>query len=151
STSQASVEIRTPCRIWVEALIWHLGSTDPITNCQGINKLPSGAKHKRLTELLKDLSPEAVGALRHVFDMAERNDWVHGVVLNPRGDFSVLTRFRVHRSPFSVENIPIDFTASPFQEFYEAYRRFEKTVDSVLGIDTKAMCNEYLRAVQQHS
>ncbi|MDE0234480.1 MAG: hypothetical protein OXM62_05695 [bacterium] len=24
--------------LMIEALIWHLGSTDPITNCQGINK-----------------------------------------------------------------------------------------------------------------
>ena len=136
--------------LMMEALIWRLRSTDPITNCREINPLPNGVKRQRLTRLLKDVSPEAVSTLRHVFDVAERNDWIHGVVLNPRGDLSVLTRFRVYRNPFRVENTPIDFTASPFHEFYEAYRQFEKTVDSALGIDTKAMCNEYLIAVQQH-
>ncbi len=135
--------------LMLEALIWHLRNTDPSTNCRETNKLTSGAKRERLIELLQDESPEAVVALHHVFSVAERNDWVHGVVLNPRGDFSVLTRFRVHKNPFKVENIPIDFNG-PFQEFYEAYGQFEQAVDCALGIDSQAMCNEYLRAVQQH-
>ncbi len=136
--------------LMMEALIWHLRSTDPITNCREINNLSSGPKHQRLTQLLMDVSPEAVVALDRVLDVARRNDWVHGVVLNPRGDFSLLTRFRVHKNPFRVENAPIDFDASPFQEFYEAYGQFEQAVASALGIDTMAVCNEYIRAVQRH-
>lgn len=135
--------------LMMEALIWHLSSTDPITNCQRINKLPSGAKHQRLTQLLMVVSPEAATALDRVFDVAKRNDWVHGVVLNPGRDFSVLTRFRVHRNPFKVENTPIDFNGS-FHEFYEAYGQFEQSADRALGIDTIAVCDEYIRAVQQH-
>ncbi len=131
----------------MEAIIWNLRGTDPITDCREINKLASGRKRQRLTPLLMDESPEAVTALNRVFDVAERNDWVHGVVLNPRGDFSVLRRFRVHRDPLKVENTPIDFDR-PFEKFYEAYEQFGQAVDCALGIDTRAMCNEYLRAVQ---
>jgi len=134
--------------LMMEALVWHLRNTDPITNCREINTLTSGAKHERLTELLKDVSPEAMLALHRVFSVAERNDWIHGVVLNPRGDFSVLTRFRVRKSPLKVENTPIDF-GGPFQEFYEAYGLFTEAVDRLLGIDARAVCDEYLGAVQR--
>ena len=135
--------------LMMEALIGHLRNTDAVTNCREINKLTSGRKHKRLIQLLKDVAPEAVTALERVFEVAERNDWVHGVVLNPCGDFSLLTRFRVHSNPFTVENTPIDFNSSPFQEFYEAYQRFERALDCALGVKTIVLCNEYLRAVQQ--
>ena len=135
--------------LMMEALIWHLRNTvDPVTNCQEINRHSSGVKHERLIGLLKDVAPEAETALHRVFDIAERNDWVHGVVLNPRGDFTVLTRFRVYKNPFKVENTPIHFSSSPFQEFYEAYQEFEKAADYSLGVSTKALSDEYLRAVQ---
>ena len=45
--------------LMMEALIWHLHSTGPITNCREIHKLTSGAKHQRLTQLLKLVSQEA--------------------------------------------------------------------------------------------
>ena len=132
----------------MEGLIWHLRCTSPITNCREINGLPTAVKRQKLTTLLKNRSPEAVTALDRVFDVAERNDWIHGVVLNPRGDFAVLTRFRVHRSPFKVSNTRIDMNES-FDEFHDAYRVFHQSVDSALGIDTVAICDAYLQAVQQ--
>ena len=137
--------------LMMEALIWHLSKAcSPSSNCRAINKLASGAKRGRLTPLLKSESPEAVAALDHLFSVAERNDWVHGVVLNPNGDFSVLTRFRAYSNhePFRVENVRIDFDSSPFQDFYEAYQRFEREVDRSLGLNTVGMCNQYIRAVQ---
>ena len=79
-----------------EALIWHLESADDATtSCQNVNRLTSGEKRHRLTPLLERVSPDAVSALDHLFDVAGRNDWIHGVVLNPHGDHSRLTRFRV--------------------------------------------------------
>ncbi len=135
--------------LMMETLIWHLSGTDPIKSCREINRLTSGVKHQRLTQLLMDVSPEAATALDRVFDVAKRNDWVHGVVLNPRGDFSLLTRFRVQKNPFKVENTPIGFNWS-FHEFYEAYGQFEQSVERALGIDMRVMCDDYLRAVQRH-
>ena len=91
-----------------------------------------------------------MAALERVFEVAERNDWVHGVVLNPREDFSVLTRFRVPREgSFRVENTPIDFDSSPFQEFYDACGQFERAVASALKIDLRALSDNYVTAVQQ--
>ena len=134
----------------IEALICHFNKTKPVTNCREVNKLPTGKKHNRLKKILRCKSPAAVTALNRVVDVAERNDWVHGVVLNPRGDFSKLTRFRAHHkeSPFRVDNTPIDLSDSPFKEFYEAYEQFEQTLNSALGRDIKAMVDEYLIAVQ---
>ena len=136
--------------LMMEALIWHLeNKANPVTNCREVNKLTSGAKCKRLSPLLENVSPASVSALDRLFDVAERNDWVHGVVLNPCKDFSVLTRFRVYNEPFRVENRHIDLNSSPFQEFYEAYQRFGREVDCALNLDTGALCNDYIRAVQQ--
>lgn len=136
--------------LMMEALIWHLERPDnPIASCRSVNRLSSGNKRARLNSLLLEReAPKAVRALDKLFDVAERNDWVHSVVLKPNGDFSVLTRFRVH-TPFRVENKPIDLESSPFEEFYEAYGRFESEVDNALGLSALALGNEYLREVQQ--
>ena len=50
--------------------------------------------------------------------------------------------------PFRVENIPIDFSVNPFEEFYRAYGKFEQTLVHTLGLDMRALCNNYLTAVQ---
>ena len=132
----------------MEALICHLSEDDAVTNCQRINKFPSGKKHKRLARLLEGLAPHTKVALDRVFAVARRNDWVHGVVLNPHGDFSVLTLFRATNQPFSVTKFPIDTRSSPFDEFYEKCEQFVNGVDGALRINTMDIANKYLRELQ---
>ena len=133
--------------LMMEATICYLNQADPLENCKTINKLPSGEKRKRLTSLLKPISLNAILALDDVFDIAERNDWVHGVVLNPMADFSVLTRFRVHNDPFSVKNVPIDLSSNPFAQFYDAYIHFEDVLEHKLDTHIINMCNDYVSAI----
>ena len=132
----------------MEALICRFEAANPIANCQEVNQLTSGRKRDRLHPLLNKNIPEAALALGRVFDVAERNDWVHGVVLNPCGDFSTLTRFRVKKKPFKVENTPIDLGSSQFAEFYDAALAFERVVERFLHVSATDLGNAYLTAVQ---
>ena len=133
--------------LMMETAICHLAQSDPIENCKSINRLTSGEKRRRLTPLLTVVSPDAVQVLDQVFDIAERNDWIHGVVLNPRKDFSTLTRFRVHSNPFSVENVPIDLSSNPFAQFYDAYEHFEEALERTFKVNIIDMCNSYVSAI----
>ena len=132
----------------MEALIGYLCGKDATTNCSKINRRSSGRKREQLARMLKARAPQAREARNLVFDLARRNDWVHGVVLNPYGDFSKLTLFRAKQEPFSVTNSPIDFSSSPFESFYEAYKLFVEAVDGSLAINTIDLVNRYLRQVQ---
>lgn len=136
--------------LMMETLIWHLGNiSDPVANCKKINGLTSGRKRQCLTPLLeRHASPEAVAALDHVFNVAERNDWIHGVVLNPGWDYTMMTRFRVYSQPFRVENKPITIKENMFEDFYDAFERFEHEADRALGVSTVGLCNNYINSLQ---
>ena len=137
--------------MYMEVVIWHLTNDDPIENCHKINKKTAGIKRKVLCRLLhKAGEQDVIDALDQVFDVAERNDWIHGTILNPDGDFSRLTRFRVYhdKDPILVENSILDLGISRFDEFYPAYAKFENVIKSTLGVSV-SVCDDYIKKLQE--
>ena len=131
----------------MEVVIWKLSGTNPIENCRCVNKLTASQKRDRLAKLFaQHQQPRLLEFLNRIFDVAERNDWIHGHILNPVGDFSRLTRFRVRKGD-QVTNDPIQFHANLFEEFYTARREFEDAVVDRLGI-TVETANCYLTELQ---
>lgn len=132
--------------LMMEVGVWlHSGKT-PKENCRLVNLKTAGKKKDILMQLLlnKGLT-DALNALENVFVVADRNGWIHGHLLNPNGDFSRLARLRVelNGNDIKVENITIDFSISPFKDFYEAFGEFE----AKSGI-SKEKCNEYITLLQ---
>ena len=137
--------------MYMEVVIWHLTNDDPLENCHKINKKTAGIKRKVLCRLLhKDGEQDVIDALDQVFDVAERNDWIHGTILNPDGDFSRLTRFRVYhdKDPILVENSILDLDISRFDEFYPAYDKFKNVIESTFGVSV-SVCNDYIKKLQE--
>jgi hypothetical protein len=119
----------------------------PKQNAHALARKMAGEKKGLLLELLeKEKNAEGISALNEVFDIAERNFWVHGTVLNPKGDFSVLTLLRVEKKEktLHVSNTPIELLNPPFKRFYKAFERFEVAVGQ-----SEATCNAYIIALQQ--
>ena len=136
--------------MYMEVVIWCLSNDDPIENCHKINKKTAGTKRKVLCRLLhKGGKQDVIDALDQVFDVAERNDWIHGTILNPDGNFSRLTRFRVYhdKDPILVENSILDLGIS-FCEFYQAYAKFENVIESTFGVSV-SVCNDYIKKLQE--
>ena len=136
--------------LFMEAIIWCLGNDSPIDNCLRINKMTAGKKRDELRSLLESQGhTDIIAALDRVFCVAERNDWIHGHILNPNGDFSLLTRLRVRHNKgcIIVSNEQITPSETPFDEFYAAYGAFEHIVSNTLDVDVN-VGNEYIRRLQ---
>lgn len=133
----------------MEVCIWKLKGGKPIDNCCRINPMSAGEKRDELLPLPKAKGhTESAHALDKVFDDAGRNDWIHGCVLNPRGDFSKLTKFRVRKrgnADIHVTNEPTDLVSDPFKAFHMAWEAFETAALKELGVDVET-CNAYLVA-----
>ena len=132
--------------ILLEVAIWDLSGNDAKLNCRGINPKTAGPKKQILEKLLIEKGMvDAQSALTEVFNVAERNDWLHGHIFNPKGDFSVLTRLRVSivNKELSVSNTQINFEISPFQAFYTAFSRLQESLKL-----SEARCNEYINLIQ---
>ena len=130
----------------MEVAIHKYLENDPKENCRRINKLTAGIKKNRLKEILDGKSEiEKLEALNNVFEVAERNDWIHGHILNPNGDFSTFTRLRVKftSAEIQVTNNKINFVDSPFDEFYTAYENFMQKIEL-----TKEQCDVYITDIQ---
>ena len=137
--------------MWRKGLTFTIQLRKSYENCRKINKKTAGGKRKALCRLLQNAGEQdVIDTLEQVFDVAERNDWIHGVILNPNGDFSRLTRFRVHhdKDPMLVENTRLDLGISQFDEFYQAYAEFENIVDSTFGVNV-SVCDDYIRKLQE--
>ena len=136
--------------MYMEVVIWHLTNDDPIENCRKINPMTAEPKRKALCRLLREKDrQDVIDALDKVFDVAERNNWIHGVILNPAGDFSLLIRFRVPRDKTRSPIVTIlDLDISPFDEFYQAYHEFEKIVGRSFSIDV-SVCDDYIKKLQE--
>lgn len=126
--------------ILLDVAICKFSGQDPKTYCLS-RSLTSGQKKVELEKYIAD--PIILGKLQVVFDTAERNDWMHGHILNPNGDFSKLTRLRINTKSGAVTNETINFSVSPFEGFYKAFEEFR----SVIGI-TVAECNDYIEKIQ---
>lgn len=122
-------------------------------NCHNINGKTAGVKK---AELLKRICKSQLDyrvlqeALENVFQVAERNDWIHCTILNPLGDFSVLTRLRVTPDPFHVEikEIVSESAITNFEWFYPAYAEFGDAILSTFGRDLKEVGSYYIGKLQ---
>jgi hypothetical protein len=132
--------------IMMEVAIWKLSGKSPKENCSEINTKMAGKKKSEL-ELLLSASgnQKAIDALNEVFNVADRNGWIHGHILNPKGDFSVLTRLRVEKNSngLAVSNLPINMSISPFESFYSKYQEFQNEINL-----TVEECDDYIRQIQ---
>lgn len=132
--------------LMMEVAICDLTGRSAKENCLEINTKTAGQKKKILQDLLQSIGQhEECDALEAVFDVADRNGWLHGHILNPNGDFSVLTRLRIERNgnSFTITNTPISFDTSPFEAFYLVYGQFELKLKL-----TKDRCDQYIRDLQ---
>lgn len=131
----------------MEVAISDLLNRDAKTNCRVVNPRTAGWKMRELVRLLSDKGrTDVIERLGTVFDIADRNSWIHGHILNPAGDFSRLTRLRIEvegDDPLHVTNNAIAFDVSPFQEFYAAYAEFQQCT----GISVER-CDQYIRDLQ---
>lgn len=115
-------------------------------NCKLINRLTAGQKKNKLTEILSSNGDnEKLEALNEVFDVADRNGWVHGLILNPYGNFTKLTRLRTRivDGELEVTNNRIDFNDDPFSEFYPKWEIFMQ----VMGISIEEG-DDYINKIQ---
>ena len=116
----------------MEVAIWHLGSRSPKENCATVNPKTSGKKRLMLEALLQEAGrAETLSLLKDVFEIAERNSWIHGHIQNPAKDFSKLTLLRIEKvgGDIKVSNRVISFDISPFEGFYDACDRFAVSLD----------------------
>lgn len=130
----------------MEVAICDLSERDAADNCRLVNTKTAGQKKQILQNLLIAAGRKDAGdSLQAVFDVADRNGWLHGHILNPNGDFSVLTRLRVEKrgKDLIVSNDRISFDTSPFKAFYEAFGKLEDQLDL-----SKERCNDYIRSLQ---
>jgi len=131
----------------MEVAIADLLARDAKTNCRLVNPWTAGRKMRELERLLSDQGRTGiVERLRAVFDIADRNSWIHGHILNPVGDFSRLTRLRIRVEPgdaLRVTNETVAFDVSPFEQFYAAYQKFHQATG--ISVDR---CNQYIRDLQ---
>ena len=130
----------------MEVGIWVLTGRQAKENCRIVNPETAGTKKVILEKLLLGKGQkETLEALHEVFEVADRNGWIHGHVLNPNGDFSRLTRLRVQRqgTGLKVANSLIRLDVSPFAAFYLAYEAFQIKLDI-----SSEKCNEYITSLQ---
>ena len=127
-------------------------NTEVQNHCQRINPKTAGGKREVvLTQIAH--APEDytdIGeAIKKVFQVAERNDWIHCVILNPKGDFSEMRRLRIHQ-PFRVENTAVAFEGATedFAAFYQAYGEFEQVVNRRFPPGLIQGANRYLVKLQ---
>lgn len=134
----------------LEVAICKAISRSPRENCSALAWLTTGQKRAVLEGALAAHETDRRASLAAVFAAVDRNGWVHGTVLNPKGDFSQLTRLRVRKDRSSgdvtVTNGPVDFSTSPFDDFYPSDERFMQT----FAISVRD-CNEYIQAIQGSS
>jgi hypothetical protein len=131
----------------MEVAIADLTQRSAKENSRIINGETAGKKKQILAALLTHADRhDVLAALQDVFDIAERNSWIHGHILNPNGDFSRLTRLRIEQNDGGsfATNEEINFDSSPFEGFYEAYQEFQNKASI-----TAERCNTYIRNLQR--
>ncbi len=131
--------------LMLEVAICNATGDAPRDNCLKLAGKTAGQKKLVLQSLVASTDLQKSNALTHVFDVAERNNWVHGVVLNPVGDFSALTLLRIKKDNLrlTVSNTPIAIDASAFDEFYPAFQSFGDAFEI-----TTTDCDKYILAIQ---
>jgi hypothetical protein len=99
----------------------------------------SGRRRGMLTDVLRRRKLAGpLAELDRIFALAERNEWVHAQILNPNGDFSRFTRFRVTKdsSGITATNVEVSFEPNQFAAFYTALDDVQRALDvSVAEVD----------------
>ena len=136
---------------YVEALVWYFRTKylheDLIStqNFREINHLSTTRKRYTCMSYLKrSRRKDVIAALEKVYDVAERNKWVHGMVIPDRyvdedGEKRVtLYRFNmVNNRPQTVILAEANVFGSPFEEFHEAWTSFRSMAQSAYNIPTE--------------
>jgi hypothetical protein len=139
----------------LEVLIWHLRTkvfnemTRYSTIYREVNSMRMREKRSEVIHSLRRANKQdVIQALNKVYDVADRNGWVHGVIirigqLTPNGLLRFNPKNDERRLPH-ITNVKLD--TLPFEEFREALNEFEKLVMEEFEI-TGNTCFEYLISV----
>ncbi len=144
--------------ILLEALIYHLRTkilNERISysrNYRDVNSMQVREKRSELKYLLRYAKRhDVIEAIEKVYDVAERNEWVHGKILYFQ--LSSLADAVIRFNPDKPERrfpqavtVPLD--SLPFAEFREAYNECWTVISQVFDFDGNT-CVNYLLAVAQ--
>ena len=137
---------------YVEALIWYVrakrlhNELSCTQNFREINHLPPNSKRGTLTEYLRRINErEVLDALNDVYDVAERNKWVHGLVLPIKekegGEYEEDTWLLYRLNKVKDRPILVHVTESSpdgdvFVEFHETWTCFRSKAEHAFGFLT---------------
>ena len=134
----------------IEVLIWHLSkkverNLSPLANCAKINFLTSHFKCDKLKTLLRETShQEVLDAMEKAYNIADRNGWIHGHIMQHGEKHDRIARFRY------VKNQGLDYKelspdTYPYYEFSNALEEFGRVIEKAFGID-EGVINYYMRS-----
>ena len=134
---------------YVEALIWYVRAKrlhyelSCTQNFREINHLPPNAKRGTLIDYLRRINEKDVlDAVNNVYDVAERNKWIHGFVLqimDKEGDehndatWRLFRLNKVNNRPKLIHITESDPDGDVFVDFHEAWTRFRSKAEHAFG------------------
>lgn len=134
---------------YIEALVWYIRSkrlhqgVSCTQNFHEINELSPNRKRGTLMEYLKRIRErDLLTALNEVFDVAERNNWIHALVFSIKekegGEYEDDTWLwyrlnKVGDRPKLLQLTESYGGGSPFVEFHEAWNRFRSAAERSFG------------------
>ena len=136
----------------LEVLIWHLRTevfderTSYSTFYREVNSMRMWEKRSEVVHLLRRANKQdIIQSVNKVYDVADRNGWVHGVIVSieqliPNGLLRFNPKNDERRHP-DITNVKLD--ALPFEKFSEALGQFENLVREEFEI-TAQTCFSYL-------
>lgn len=135
--------------LYVEALIWYVRSkrlkegVNCIQNFRKINQLSPNKKRSALIDCLRRINEsDVLDAVNKAYDVAERNQWIHGLVIpikvkegeEHEEDTWLLYRFnKVKNRPKFVRITESDHGDRLFVEFHEAWRGLKSAAERAFG------------------
>ena len=137
----------------IEVLIWHLtkkeeNNLSPLANCRKINILTGHSKCRILKQLLRKTSHQDVlDALEKAYNIADRNDWIHGHIMEAGHNFEQIARFRYVKDE-GLDYKPLSLDMYPFYEFNDVVTEFGKMIEKAFGI-TVSTIDDYMRSAIQ--
>ncbi len=134
---------------YIEALVWYIRSkrlhqgVSCTQNFREINKLSPSKKRGTLMDYLKRIRErDVLTALNEVFDVAERNNWIHALVFPIKekegGEYEDDTWlwYRLDNAGDRPKLLQLTESyggGSPFVEFYEAWNKFRSAAERSFG------------------
>ena len=137
----------------IEVLIWHLTKTkennlSPLANCRKINALSGHSKCERLKPLLRKTSHQDVlDALEKAYNIADRNGWIHGHIMQYGHNFERIARFRYDKNE-GLDYKPLSLDMYPFPEFSDVVTEFGKVIEKAFGI-AESTIDDYMQLAKK--